>query len=206
MMVDRPMLDQDEAKAMAQSLADTMAGDFAIAEGVAFGTPELAPGVTAEITGMGKRFSGEYYVTATTHRFSPLEGYSTSFVVSGRSPYTLLDMVEPDANSRQSVHGGGVVVGVVTNIKDPEDLSRVKVKFPWLSDEVESDWARMAAPGAGAGRGLQLLPEVNAEVLFCLTPPIQNWQTAAYPPYSRGPQVCRVDECPHARKPPALRR
>ena len=165
MMVDRPMLDQEEAKAMAQSLADNMAGEFAIAEGVTFGNPDLAPGVTAEIAGVGKRFSGEYYVTAATHRFNSMEGYSTSFVISGRNPYTLLDMVEPDANSRPPVHGGGVVVGEVTNIKDPEDLSRVKVKFPWLSDDVESDWARMAAPGAGADRGIQWLPEVNDEVL-----------------------------------------
>ena len=164
-MVDMPMLDQDEAKSVAQSLADTMAGDFATAEGVTFGNPDLAPGVTAKISGVGKRFSGEYYVTSTTHSFSQIEGYSTSFVVSGRSPYTLLDLVESDADPRPTVPGGGVVVGEVTNIKDPDNLGRVKVKFPWLSDELESDWARMCAPGGGKTRGFQWLPEVNDEVL-----------------------------------------
>lgn len=59
----------------------------------------------------------------------------------------------------------GVVVGIVTNNQDPEKLGRVKVRFPWLSDEDESTWARVAAPMAGKERGLFLLPEVDDEVL-----------------------------------------
>ncbi len=59
----------------------------------------------------------------------------------------------------------GVVVGVVTNNEDPEGLGRVKVKFPWLSDEDESDWSRMATPMAGNERGIYFLPEVDDEVL-----------------------------------------
>ena len=59
----------------------------------------------------------------------------------------------------------GVVVGVVTNNQDPEKMGRVKVKFPWLSDEDESNWARVASPMAGKERGLFLLPEVDDEVL-----------------------------------------
>ncbi|MFL6337414.1 MAG: phage baseplate assembly protein V [Pyrinomonadaceae bacterium] len=59
----------------------------------------------------------------------------------------------------------GVVVGVVTNNQDPDGMGRVKVKFPWLSDEDESNWARVAAPMAGKGRGLYFLPEVDDEVL-----------------------------------------
>jgi uncharacterized protein involved in type VI secretion and phage assembly len=59
----------------------------------------------------------------------------------------------------------GVVIGLVTNNKDPEKLGRVKVKFPWLSDFDESGWARIAAPMAGKQRGLFFLPEVDDEVL-----------------------------------------
>ena len=67
-----------------------------------------------------------------------------------------------DLSSRIS----GVVVGVVTNNQnDPEGLGRVKVKFPWLSDEDESNWARVAAPMAGKERGFYFLPEVEDEVL-----------------------------------------
>jgi uncharacterized protein involved in type VI secretion and phage assembly len=59
----------------------------------------------------------------------------------------------------------GVVIGVVTNNQDPDSLGRVKVKFPWLSDQDESSWARVAAPMAGKERGLYFLPEVDDEVL-----------------------------------------
>ena len=60
----------------------------------------------------------------------------------------------------------GVVVGLVTNNKDPDDLGRVKVKYPWLGDNIESDWIRLSSPMAGSGRGFLYLPEVNDEVLI----------------------------------------
>lgn len=59
----------------------------------------------------------------------------------------------------------GVTVGVVTNNQDPDNLGRVKVKFPWLSDQDESHWARVLTPMAGNDRGLYFLPEVDDEVL-----------------------------------------
>ena len=59
----------------------------------------------------------------------------------------------------------GVVIGIVTNNTDPDGLSRVKVKFPWLSELDESFWARVAAPMAGNDRGAYFLPEIEDEVL-----------------------------------------
>ena len=59
----------------------------------------------------------------------------------------------------------GVVIGIVTNNNDPDRLGRVKLRFPWLSGSTESDWARVATPMAGKGRGLYFLPEVDDEVL-----------------------------------------
>jgi uncharacterized protein involved in type VI secretion and phage assembly len=59
----------------------------------------------------------------------------------------------------------GLTVGIVTNNRDPEGLGRVKVRFPWLSDQVESQWARIVSPMAGRDRGLYALPEVEDEVL-----------------------------------------
>ena len=74
----------------------------------------------------------------------------------------LTDTGEREANAARIY---GVVVGVVTNNEDPEGLGRVKVKFPWLSDEDESDWARIATLMAGNERGTYFLPEVDDEVL-----------------------------------------
>jgi uncharacterized protein involved in type VI secretion and phage assembly len=59
----------------------------------------------------------------------------------------------------------GVVNGVVTNNQDSSGLNRVKVRFPWLSDDNESYWARVATPMAGNDRGFYCLPEVDDEVL-----------------------------------------
>lgn len=60
----------------------------------------------------------------------------------------------------------GVTIGVVTNNQDPDKLGRVKVRFPWLSDQDESHWARVVSPMAGPERGLFCLPEVDDEVLI----------------------------------------
>ena len=74
----------------------------------------------------------------------------------------IIDTEEHEAAARL-VHG--VVVGVVTNNEDPDDMGRVKVKLPWLSDKEESNWARIATPMAGKERGVYFLPEVDDEVL-----------------------------------------
>ena len=59
----------------------------------------------------------------------------------------------------------GVVVGIVTNINDPDGAGRVKVKFPWLKHDQESRWARVMSFMAGNERGGVFRPEVDDEVL-----------------------------------------
>jgi uncharacterized protein involved in type VI secretion and phage assembly len=77
---------------------------------------------------------------------------------------SLIDLLHPP-NEEQSGRYYGVVVGIVTNNQDPNKMARVRVKFPWLSDDNESWWARIAVPMAGSGRGSYFLPEVDDEVL-----------------------------------------
>ena len=60
----------------------------------------------------------------------------------------------------------GVEIGIVTNVKDPDRQGRVKVCFPRLPGKPESDWARVAQPAAGDGRGFYWIPHVNDEVLI----------------------------------------
>jgi uncharacterized protein involved in type VI secretion and phage assembly len=62
----------------------------------------------------------------------------------------------------------GVYSAQVTDIKDPDDQGRVKVKLPWAPDagggyEV---WARLAVLLAGNNRGAWLVPDPNDEVLI----------------------------------------
>jgi uncharacterized protein involved in type VI secretion and phage assembly len=75
---------------------------------------------------------------------------------------TGLDVLMPPAQNNQLY---GVTIGVVTNNQDPDNLGRIKVKFPWLSDQQESAWARLLSPMAGKDRGFYCLPEVDDEVL-----------------------------------------
>lgn len=77
----------------------------------------------------------------------------------------LSDLIDDDVQRALSARISGVTVAVVTNNQDPDKLGRVKVRFPWLSDEDESQWARVAAPMAGKDRGVFFLPEVDDEVL-----------------------------------------
>ena len=79
----------------------------------------------------------------------------------------MIDLLCADHESPE--HAGkifGVVVGVVTNNQDPDKLGRVKVKLPWLDDQDESNWARIATTMAGNNRGTFFLPEVDDEVLL----------------------------------------
>lgn len=58
----------------------------------------------------------------------------------------------------------GIVIGIVDDLDDQEDLGRVRVRFPHLNGEL-SNWARIATPFGGKGRGLFLRPEPQDEVL-----------------------------------------
>lgn len=78
---------------------------------------------------------------------------------------SLIDLLSPSGGHESSGKFFGVVVGIVTNNQDPDNMARVRVKFPWLSDDDESWWARMAVPMGGSGRGTYFLPEVDDEVL-----------------------------------------
>lgn len=73
-----------------------------------------------------------------------------------------LDLLMPDESNTRFY---GVTIAIVTNNQDPENLGRVKVKYPWLSEETESGWARVLTPMAGGDRGFYFLPEVEDEVL-----------------------------------------
>ncbi len=78
----------------------------------------------------------------------------------------LLDVLsDPRTREDRRALRFGVVIGIVSNNQDPEKLGRVKVTFPWLVEDAESNWARVASPMAGAGRGVSLLPDVDDEVL-----------------------------------------
>lgn len=79
---------------------------------------------------------------------------------------SLVDLLTDTEEERERTRRiNGVVVGIVTDNQDPEGLCRVKVQFPWLSEESESDWVKIMSFMAGRERGAVFLPEVDDEVL-----------------------------------------
>jgi uncharacterized protein involved in type VI secretion and phage assembly len=163
-IVDRPVYTQGEAEAMAQAVADDLGGSYLQAEGEATGDPNVQAGRKVNITGVGERFSGEYFVTRATHTYGSGAGYNVRFSVTGRRPSSIGAMLA-GRRSLPDSRVPGVVPAIVTNNEDPDGLGRVKVKYPVFSDDIESDWVRMASPMAGPERGFYWLPEVNDEVL-----------------------------------------
>jgi uncharacterized protein involved in type VI secretion and phage assembly len=61
----------------------------------------------------------------------------------------------------------GVYPALVTDIKDPASLGRVKVRLPWSPDDAGGyeAWARVATLMAGNDRGSWFIPDVDDEVL-----------------------------------------
>jgi uncharacterized protein involved in type VI secretion and phage assembly len=162
--VDLPLTTQAECDAVAAAQAERIAGTFVHAEGVAHGDPRIMAGAAVSLGQTGGRFDGKLTVSRARHVWDR-HGYHTSFVVSGGHDRSMLGLVSGDDHRARGQRVSGLVLGVVTNCSDPDDFGRVKLKFPWLSDDYESDWARVLQLGAGGNRGFVLLPEVNDEVL-----------------------------------------
>jgi phage protein D len=80
-MGDYPILTQAEADRLAKARFNNMALTFIIGEGICWGRTDLRPGKVIQIDGVGTRFSGQYYLTSTLHRYSPHQGYRTHFTV-----------------------------------------------------------------------------------------------------------------------------
>ncbi|WP_206505749.1 VgrG-related protein [Streptomyces chrestomyceticus] len=152
---------QYEAEALAASVAD----GFAELEVVTELTPRLRAGQPVGLAGFGWPFDGRYTPTEVDHVLAET-GYQTRLWFAA--------VAEPDGTGREQAGAvpdstgrmAGLAIGLVTNVHHTSapDRGWVKLQFPWLSGEYESDWVRTAQPGGKGGGGL-LLPDVGDEVL-----------------------------------------
>lgn len=74
----KPIESEAEAKIMATQTLESIAKDMLKGSGSIVGLPDLRAGSIVEIDGLGTRFSGRYFVTATTHAIGD-SGYTTQF-------------------------------------------------------------------------------------------------------------------------------
>lgn len=79
-IVDEAVIDATDAENMTKAYYNSLLKEFINGEGTCNGNPEIRAGTTLEIIGIGERFSGNYYVIASTHSIDR-QGYTTSFRV-----------------------------------------------------------------------------------------------------------------------------
>jgi len=160
---DVPYRKQAEVDAAAKALAEQIAGAFAEFEGTARGNPKIQAGAAIAVENLGAPFDGKYVVTTSRHVYDQTSGYSTHFAVTGRQDRSIFGLASGGLPGARSLDG--VVVAQVSDARDPQHQGRVKLTFPWLSDDYVSDWARTVQLGAAKDRGFYVLPEVGDEVL-----------------------------------------
>jgi phage protein D/phage baseplate assembly protein gpV len=164
-VVDRPVGDQGAADDLAKAIAEQVASAAYEATALVVGSPLLKAGVAVSISEVDPALAGDWVITTARHEFGN-GPYRTHLEFSGRQDRSLHGLVAGGLSTpvaRTSIPG--VVVGIVTDNDDPDGLGRVKVKYPWLADDAESYWARLARTGAGEDYGFIWIPESGEEVL-----------------------------------------
>lgn len=153
-------------KAAAQGVAGDLGAACIEVEGVAKGNVALRAGAAVALANVGEPFVGKYTLTATRHLFSQDAGYTTAFTAAGRRERSFYGLASRGGGNMLSGNGFGVLVpAIVSDVKDPLKLGRVKLTFPWLAKDFTSGWARTVQAGAGKSRGAVVIPEVGDEVL-----------------------------------------
>ncbi|WP_329455859.1 VgrG-related protein [Streptomyces sp. NBC_01497] len=157
-----PYDQQAQVKRAAESLADDVTSAFAELEVTVHGNPRLRPDVAVLLEDVGEPFEGKYTVTGVRHTFENGRPYRTRVTVSGRQWRSLYGLASGGAAAAPRLPS--VANAVVTDVKDPQRLGRVKLTFPWLDDSYVSDWTRTVQLGGVSGGSIIPL-DVNDEVL-----------------------------------------
>ena len=163
-----PFDSEGTATSRAASIAADIAGAMAEMEGECLGNPSVLAGESISVGMAGMPFDGQYVVSSARHVFEPASsGYTTWFTVGGFQDRSLFALGSgPAVGDETRPIIASLVIGTVTDNMDDQDLGRVKVMFPWLSDSYVSAWARTVQIGASkAGAGFLWIPEVGDEVL-----------------------------------------
>jgi len=80
-VIDHPVAAQAEADQIAKGRFNELVLELVTGEGVCSGNTDLRAGKVIKIDGVGRRFSGPYYVTSAVHRVTAAGDYITEFAV-----------------------------------------------------------------------------------------------------------------------------
>ena len=150
-ITDENIIDESEAAALSQAELDWRISQETVLRGVADGDPQLQPGISVEIDGIADGFNGGYVLTSVNHTIDAERGFISEIS-------TVLPKPHPRRKNSLATYG------IVTAVNDPEKFGRVCVKLPNYND-VETDWMQVLSVGAGLGKGLLILPDIDDTVL-----------------------------------------
>jgi len=164
-VTNQPMASQSHADKLAEAVAEQIGSAAYEATALVVGSPKLKSGVAVNISKVDTELEGKWVITAARHEFGN-GPYRTFLEFSGRQDRSLLGLAGGGGASESlRTEVAGVVTAVVTDIKDPDNLGRVKVEYKWLGEKMVSFWARVARPSAGKNYGHVWFPDVKEEVL-----------------------------------------
>jgi phage baseplate assembly protein V len=142
------------AQLIAQAELDRAVASELTLRGTAQGDPALRPGTAVQVTGVADRLAGTYVLTEVVHTIDPETGYLAAISTSPPPP-------------RARPAGMVMALGTVSTVDDPEGLGRVRVRLPAFGD-IETGWLQVLGVGAGAKKGLSILPDTGDQVLIAL--------------------------------------
>jgi uncharacterized protein involved in type VI secretion and phage assembly len=145
------LLDLNHAQALAQAELDRRAVHGLTMHGVASGNPGFRPGARVLITGHKTSLEEQFVLTSVNHSIDLQHGFISELSSSPPPP------LESKKHSFASQ-------AVISRVDDPDMLGRVRATLPAFGN-LETDWMQVLIPGAGAGKGLVLLPDIEDQVL-----------------------------------------
>jgi len=154
-LVDQPGRNPDEVVAVAQAALDTAAARAVTVRGIAEGDARMLPGALIDVRGVAEAVRGQYVLTDVVHTVDAT-GYLTTF---GTEP--------PASPAAPGAPFNQITLGKVTAVDDPDNLGRVQVSLPAHAN-ADVGWLGVVFPGAGRGKGLVALPDVDDTVLVAL--------------------------------------
>ncbi len=142
------------AEIAAQSELDRRVAQQVTLWGITEGNPNLTPGAAVQVSGAALPLEGRYVLTEICHSISPDKGFISE-----------INTAVPALTAAQAKTSRNATIGTVSQVNDPDNLGRIKVSLPTYND-IETDWLEVLIPGAGAGKGQLILPDVGDTVLL----------------------------------------
>lgn len=128
------------------------------------GIGTVNPGARVTLRGVGKRFSGDVFVTGVRHEIDTMQGWRTHVQFGGVAEW-LPEPARKTGGDGLLSNVRGLLVGIVVSNEDKTGEHRVCVCLPIVRNDGEGVWARVASLDAGASRGWFFRPEVGDEVV-----------------------------------------